>query len=414
VVVLVIRTYIIPCQLPRADADALNRESGRIYSQTLIWQYRIYRRKGIWLSPSSSERLGDFLSSTTLHTHSRDAAQQAFHKACKTAKANRGMGAKYPHKRKFYRTTVWKDSGIRLRDRQLLLARARGLAPIVVQLPEHLAHLSTSAFREARLVYDRASRRYQWHLVIENGAAAGAAPGARVAAVDLGEVHPAALTNGEEAVVISLRALRSSRQYTAERLSELRSKQDHLKKRSRRHTRLQQRKARFLAKQARRTRDLEHKASRAAITWASERGVGTLAIGDVRSVADGKRMRRTEQQKIGLWSHGRMRSYLTYKAAAAGIAVAPLVDEHYTTQTCPICGLRSKPKGRSYSCRHCGFRCHRDVVGAANILSRHLYDVVGKVVPPAPTYRHPFVTGKRSRLDTAHVACGRPQEAAGL
>jgi putative transposase len=131
---------------------------------------------------------------------------------------------------------------------------------------------------------------------------------------------------------------------------------------------LQRRKARFLAKQARRTRDLEHKASRAAITWTSERGVGTLAIGDVRSVADGKRMRQTEQQKIGLWSHGRMRSYLTYKAVAAGITVAPLVDEHHTTQTCPGCGQRTKPKGRTYSCRHCGFRCHRDAVGAANIL----------------------------------------------
>jgi putative transposase len=124
-----IRTHAFPCTLPRAEADALNRESGRVYSETLIWQYRIYRRKGIWLSPGASERLGDLLSSTTLHAHSRDAAQQAFHKACKTAKANRALGGKYPHKRKWYRTTVWKNSGIRVRDGRLLLARARGLAP---------------------------------------------------------------------------------------------------------------------------------------------------------------------------------------------------------------------------------------------------------------------------------------------
>jgi hypothetical protein len=67
-----IRSHTFRCVLPRADADALNRESGRVYTQTLIWQYRIYRRKGIWLSPGASERLGDFLSSTTLHAHSRD------------------------------------------------------------------------------------------------------------------------------------------------------------------------------------------------------------------------------------------------------------------------------------------------------------------------------------------------------
>jgi len=119
-----IRTHIVPCQLPRADADALNRESGRIYSETLIWQYRIYRRKGIWLSPGASERLGDAMSATTLHAHSRHAAQQAFHKACKTARANRAIGGKYPHNRKRYRTTVWKSTGIRLRSGTLLLARA--------------------------------------------------------------------------------------------------------------------------------------------------------------------------------------------------------------------------------------------------------------------------------------------------
>lgn len=95
-----IRTHTLPCTLARAEADALNRESGRVYTETLIWQYRIYRRKGIWLSPGASERLGDFLSSTSLHAHSRDGAQQAFHKACKTAKANRSSGAKYPHQQK--------------------------------------------------------------------------------------------------------------------------------------------------------------------------------------------------------------------------------------------------------------------------------------------------------------------------
>src|SRR5262245_36664683 len=164
-----IRTHRLPCSLGRAEADALNRESGRVYSETLIWQYRIYRRKGIWLSPGASERLSDFLSSTSLHAHSRDAAQQAFHKACKTAKANRASGAKYPDKRKFYRTTIWKNTGIRVRDGRLLLARARGLSAISVALPPDLARLPIQAFVEMRLIYDRVGRRYQWHLVVDDG-----------------------------------------------------------------------------------------------------------------------------------------------------------------------------------------------------------------------------------------------------
>jgi hypothetical protein len=36
-----IRTHSIPCTLPKAEADALNRESGRVYTETLVWHYRI-------------------------------------------------------------------------------------------------------------------------------------------------------------------------------------------------------------------------------------------------------------------------------------------------------------------------------------------------------------------------------------
>ena len=76
-----IRTHTFACHLPRADADALNRESGRIYTQTLVWHYRTYRHTGHWLSVFAAQKLGDSLSGTTLTAHSRDAAQEAFYKA---------------------------------------------------------------------------------------------------------------------------------------------------------------------------------------------------------------------------------------------------------------------------------------------------------------------------------------------
>jgi len=251
------------------------------------------------------------------------------------------------------------------------------------------------------------------------------APGTRTAAVDLGEIHPAALTEGKETCIITCRALRANQQYTAKRLSEIRARQDRKQTGSRSWRRLHRRKIRFLAKQKRRARDMEHKVSRAVVTWAKERHIGTLVIGDVRDVADGKRLNTKSQQKMGLWSHGRQRQYITYKAAAAGIAVR-LIEEAYTSQTCPGtlpdgrgCRHRSKPKGRRYVCPACGFRAHRDGVGCANILSVHFTGECGHVLPPQETYRHPFA-GKRSRLDTAHMAefptasTGRGSEAAGL
>ncbi len=203
-------------------------------------------------------------------------------------------------------------------------------------------------------------------------------PGDNVVAADLGEIHPAALTDGQAACVISARVLRAIRQYTAKRVSALQAAQARKTKHSQAWPRLQRRKSRCLAQQRRRVRDIEHKVSRAVVQWAVERQAGTLVIGDVRDVGDGKRLRATEQQKISTWAHGRMRGYLTYKATGAGIAVPPVVNEAYTSQTCPQCGRRHKPTGRIYGCGACGFRGHRDIVGAANILSRYRTGPLGR------------------------------------
>ncbi|HVA91263.1 MAG TPA: transposase [Chloroflexota bacterium] len=411
-----IRTYTFSCALPKGEADALNRESGRVYTNTLVRHYRIYRKSGHWLSPQAGERVEDSLGPSTLHAHSRDAAQQGFYKACKTARALKAAGfadAHYPHKRKYYRTSIWKNTGIRHQDGTLLLARARGLAPVRVPIPASLTQLPGAAFAEVRLVWDQAARRYAWHAVIGDGMSPQVTTATGVAGVDLGEIHPAALTDGRHAAVISCRALRASVQYTHKRLAVLQVRQGQRTKGSSRWKRLQRRKNRFLAQQKRRERDLLHKASRAVVGWAQAHQVGTLAIGDVRDVGNGRRLAKEQQQKVSGWSHGTMRRYIGYKAAAIGITVIDGVSEAYTSQTCPGCGARHKPKGRVYACRACGFRGARDVVGAANILSRYLYHAVGRVpTPPHTMYLRPFVRKRgSSRLDTADLARGAPLRA---
>src|SRR5258708_28924875 len=407
-----LRTLQFACSLSKAEADALNAESGRIYTAMLVRHYRVYRKQAVWLAPRNGERLEDALGGpTTLHAHSRDAAQQGFYKACKTARAcqRAGLDVKYPHWRKRFRTTIWKRTGISRHGERVWLARARGVAPLAVLLPPHLVALPVAAFLEVRLVWDRAAEHYSGDVVVENGVQPLPAPGTTTAAVDLGEIHPAALTDGKQTCIISCRALRANQQYTAKRLSAIRAKQDRKHKGSGSWKRLQRRKSRFIAKQRRRARDLEHKISRAVVPWAKERQVGTLVIGDVRDVADGKLMQTKSQEKMGLWSHGRQRRYITYKAEAAGITIG-LVEEAYTSQTCPGtlpdgtgCLHCYKPKGRVYRCPACGFTAHRDGVGCANLLSQHFTGEPGHVRPPKEKYRYPFV-GKRSRLDTAGLA----------
>src|SRR5262249_24303432 len=57
----ILRVQTFPCTLPKAEADAPNQESGRVYTTTLVWHYRISRRTGPWLSAKglSAGRLED-------------------------------------------------------------------------------------------------------------------------------------------------------------------------------------------------------------------------------------------------------------------------------------------------------------------------------------------------------------------
>ena len=72
------------------------------------------------------------------------------------------------------------------------------------------------------------------------------------------------------------------------------------------------------------------------------------------------------------------------KAKVAGIKVEQ-IDEAYTLQTCPTCGNQKKPKNRNYTCK-CGFKYHRDGVGAINIRQKYLGrlgdPVVAAIAPP--------------------------------
>jgi putative transposase len=394
--VLMLRTITKRCELPKEEADALNRASGAIYTQVMVTHWRVLRQTGHWLSPGGAEKLNDWQcqqqeQSPLLHAHSVDAAQQAFYKACKTARANKRQGregVRYPFQRKWYRTTVWKSTGIRVQEGKLLFARARGLEPVcvAVSLP--------GAVKEARLVYDLKQHGYFWHFVVEDGHTPVPVEGGGTAAIDLGEIHPVAITDGKEVCVVSCRELRSIAQQTNKELAKINAKLSRCKKNIRRARRLKRAKRKMLARQKRRRRDLEHKVSRATVQWCQEKNVGTLAIGDVRDVADKtkqtKRLGRHTRQKVSNWSHGTVRKYLGYKAEAAGITVNDKAPEAYTSQHCLRCGNRYKPQGRVYCCPKCRFRFPRDGVGCANILSRVLHEQLGQVRPVKVTYRRPF------------------------
>ncbi|SRR5258707_4449209 len=98
-----------------------------------------------------------------------------------------------------------------------------------------------------------------------------------------------------------------------------------------------------------------------------EEGVQTLVLGDVRDIRQNLEA-GSNNQRLHQWSFGHARHLLTYKAERMGMQVV-LHEERHTSKTCPIYGQRKKssPKGRNSVCKTCGYRAHRDGVGAMNI-----------------------------------------------
>ena len=111
----------------------------------------------------------------------------------------------------------------------------------------------------------------------------------------------------------------------------------------------------------------------------------------------------TANQKIHQMLYGQTRHMLTCKAERRGMQVA-LQDEAYTSQTCPACGRRHKPKGREYRCP-CGFHYHLDAVGAYNIHAKYLGSgpVIGAMPSPIDVRYTPHMRCSSARKDRVRI-----------
>jgi putative transposase len=345
-----------------------------------------------------------------LHSQSVQALAEKLIANVDTARTNRkreqeALGepvTRYPHREKPFQTVTWKGQAVRVANGRLVLPNGRKQRDLVLPLP---ARFREADIRQVELLW-RADH-YQMALTIAEPAPKAEeqprpTPG-RVAGVDLGEINLAAVcTEDGQALVVSGRLLRHFKQLRNKRHAAYTERQARCKKGSGRWQKLQRQKSRASSKLYRQQRNILHQASRKVVAFAEQQGVGELAIGDVRDIADGVAYGRHANQKISQWSHGQFRRYLKEKGKRKGMR-SSLHDEAYSTRTCSGCGFchHSSPRGREFRCSGCGASVHRDANGAANICSKRMFGRFASVQVRHTMHRRPVAVRAPTRANVA-------------
>jgi putative transposase len=330
------------------------QESARLWNEMVKRHHRIRRLNWSWPTKGRWEQWAK-RRYPNLHSQSVQQIIKEFLEAINATRQLRQNGhaeASYAWKLFRYRDIIYTNQAARLvqdENRRLLILPNGESGRLVVRLPKAVCF--PGRLIEVRLSYGRVL------VVCEVPDAARLAQ--TTIGVDLGVNTLIAATDGEKAVLVSGREAKATVQWRNKRLASLVSKQSNHQRGSRRHKRLQRRKYKLLGKAANRIRDGIHKATsiiRDEFPHAAVY-VGKPFNGAVQKVG------RITAQQVSSASNAKIIQQLDYKTSGA-----IEVSEHYSSQTCPVCGERQKCR-RTYSCRKCGCTAPRDVVGAVNILS---------------------------------------------
>jgi len=377
---------------------AVRMEAGRLWAWLVERHATARQHGGKW--PTKAELQQEIKRQfPALHSQSAQQIVADFCEAIASAEALRKHGEpyEYPHKKPRYRQVIFTNQGAKVRGNTLTLPCGTA-GRLAVRLPKGM--VLPGRLMEVRLDYGCVEIVCE---VVDE-----ARNGGPILGVDLGVNTVIAATDGEQAILISGRAIKATIQLRNKRLAEITAQQAHKTKGSRLHKRLQHRKYQMLTTAKNTIRDLCHKATRkVAEAFPNAKAYVGEPFNDAA-----QKVGRKQAQTVASACNRKIISMLNYKLASC-----IEVDESYTSQTCPVCGERSKHR-RTYHCQ-CGFVAPRDVVGSTNIRTMGIDGAMrpGCSVPNAVHWRHPSKypsTKLGSHADTMQVAREPSREAAGL
>jgi putative transposase len=334
--------------------DLDNRTRARLKAAQIeaarVWMYCLERHQGARAERTSWPDRDDLQRETkggkfSLHSQSIQLVCQQFLANVETIKQLRpgNLRHRFPYRHKKYRTVQWPAQAVVRRGKRLILPMGRGRKSFSFHVPDLPEHIGA-----ASLVWRGG---YELHLVVP------AAPQADVsahveqeaqAAVDLGEIHQAAVTTSTgKGLIVTGRGIRSLKRHHNQTLGQLSRLQSRCHKGSKRWRRLQYAKERERGKKERRVHDLRHKGTRQVVDFCRAEGVRTLYVGDPHGVRNENKGRH-HNQRMSQWEFGKDKQYLQEKCAHVGI-VCFSGSERGTSSRCPRCDWKKKPKGRNWT-----------------------------------------------------------------
>jgi putative transposase len=374
----------------KSDINSLfdcNRESAKVWNDCLV-HARNYRKENgkiinrTQLQQATKRNYKLHSQSIQAVTHKYLFARDAAYKA-----TQKGYKNKYPHRKKKHFNTKWAKDGFRIQN-DGKIALSMGISDEKRQLPIVLKidskKIPKGNVKELEIIWEKGLKLC---MAYDDGQEPMENKNTNIASVDMGEIHSiASVVESGHGLIITGRKMRSVKRLRNKKITELQKKMSKCKKGSRKWKKYNQAKRIILGKSDRQLKDAVHKTTRQFVNWCVENEVKAVVVGDVEGVQRNTSKRKKQKvrsrltnQKLSQWQFGLILSYLTYKLLAVGISLEK-IDESYTSQQCPCCGRRKKTSTRNYSCK-CGYREHRDIHGAKNILSKYKY---GEMRDPIP------------------------------
>ena len=125
----------------------------------------------------------------------------------------------------------------------------------------------------------------------------------------------------------------------------------------------------------RQNQDQLRKQAKNVVSTLRSTGVQTALVGDLSDIRTRMNFGRMMNQKLHGWLFRYFLGQLASQAVFRGLTLK-VIDESYTSKTCPWSGKMKKPRGRTF--RNGLHQMDRDGVGAVNIRAKYLESLAGK------------------------------------